>query len=74
MAIQFKKKEAGRMGVLTIPQGTRLYKRTGGSERARQEFDVLAMPTNSGREAVKGNDAYSFKLRDVFWFVLNEDL
>lgn len=71
-----RKTREGRMGVLTVPQGTHLYRRrTGGKthERAKKEFDVLAMPTSASAEHGRA-PAYSFKLREEFWYVLKEDI
>lgn len=61
------------MGILTIPKGTRLHRRqTQGQtfEYAFKEFDVLAMPTRDPF----GEDAYSFKMRDEYWYVLKADV
>lgn len=71
----FRKTKQGRVGILTIPQGARLYCRKNGGrtfERARKEFDVLAMTTTSTPGA--GVDAYSFKLGNDYWYVLMEDI
>lgn len=72
----FRKTRPGQMGILTIPQGTRLYraKNHGDTfERARKEFDVLALPSHRGPHDC-GHETYSFKMRDEFWFVLKEDI
>ncbi len=73
----FVKDRPGRMGLLTVPQGARLYRRSSGGrtfERALHEFDVLAMPTSAGPESRGVEDAYSFKMRNEFWFVLMADV
>jgi hypothetical protein len=69
----FRKTQAGRMGILTIPQGTRMYRRsTKGKtfERCKKEFDILALPSHSN----DGEDAYSFKLYDQYWYVIKGDV
>jgi hypothetical protein len=68
--VSFVKNRPGRMGVLTVPAGVRLHRRAGGSERAKKEFDVLALPSHSP----EGAKAFSFKMRDEFWYVLKEDV
>lgn len=58
------------MGILTIPQGTTIY-RSGDlkKERAKKEFNILGLPTTKD-----GREAYSIKMRDEYWFVFKADI
>lgn len=70
----FKKTRPGRMGILTIPAGTTMFRRRDErAERARHEFDVLALPSWIGTHD-DGDPCYSFKMYDEFWYVLKEDI
>lgn len=70
----FKKTQPGRMGILTIPAGTTMFRRRDEkAERARHEFDVLAMPSTVGH-GPEADPCYSFKMQDEFWYVLMEDI
>jgi hypothetical protein len=70
----FRKTEPGRMGILTIPAGTMMFRRRDEkAERARHEFDVLAMPSLTGKGS-QADPCYSFKMQDEFWYVLTEDI
>lgn len=70
----FRKTQPGRMGILTIPAGTTMFRRRDEkAERARHEFDVLAMPSTIGK-GTESDPCYSFKMYDEFWYVLMEDI
>lgn len=74
--MSLRKTRDGSMGILTIPAGCRIYRRsTGGKtyQRARKEFDALAMPTRADEEHNR-QPAYSIRLGDEFWYVLKADV
>jgi hypothetical protein len=63
-----QKDAAGEDGDLDHPR-----RRDDKAERARHEFDVLAMPSTIGK-GTESDPCYSFKMYDEFWYVLAEDI
>lgn len=66
------KQRQGRMNVLTMEAGTKVYRRDGKVERLRHEITALALPTTS--PGGTGYDAWSFKRGGEYWYVMATDV